>query len=326
MKLLKLLFLNRNVILILGVVAGLVWGKGAAWTESLIFPALALVMTIATMGIENSDLRSVKGTLGPAFLGIAMNYLVLSGVIILLSEYFITDTNLRAGFILIAAVPPAVAVIPFSFLLRGNNTFSLMGTLGGYLGALVIMPLIAVAFFGTSFISPLRLVIIMGELILLPLAAGRFLNWTGIDKRLESMKGPVTNWSFSLITYTIVGLNQEMFLHRPLSLLPTALIVIASTFMLGWFIEIVCKKILRIPAETVTSLVLLGTLKNYGIAGGLALVLFGKEVASPSTVSAVSMVIYIIWLEWKLHRGYGQRALRSEKKRKALLILSLDLP
>ena len=242
MKILKLLFLNRNVILILGVVAGLVWGKGAVWTESLILPALALVMTIATMGIDSGSLRSVRGILGPVCIGIVMNYLVLSGVIILLSQYLITDSNLRAGFILIAAVPPAVAVIPFSFLLRGNNTFSLLGTLGGYLGALVIMPLIAIAFFGTSFVSPLKLIIIMAELILLPLAAGGVLHWTGIDKRFDYMKGPITNWGFSLITYTIVGLNREIFLHEPLSLVPTALIVIASTFMLGWLIEIVCKK------------------------------------------------------------------------------------
>jgi bile acid:Na+ symporter, BASS family len=310
MKILKLPFLNRNVILILGVVAGLVWGKGAVWTESLILPVLALVMTVATMGIESGSLRSVRGILVPACVGIAMNYLVLSGVIILLSQYLITNNNLRIGFILIAAVPPAVAVIPFSFLLRGNNTFSLLGTLGGYLGALVIMPLIAIAFFGTSFITPFKLIIVMAELIFLPMAAGSVLRWTGLDKRFNYLKGPITNWGFSLIMYTIVGLNREMFLHEPLSLLPTSLIVVASTFLLGWLIEIACERILRIPEGTVTSLVLLGTLKNYGIAGGLALTLFGKEVASPSTVSSIFMIIYIIWLEWELHRG----KVRVEKK------------
>ena len=301
MKILKLLFLDRNVILILGVVAGLVWGKGAIWTEPLILPVLALVMTIATMGIDSGSLRSVRGILGPACIGIAMNYLVLSGVIILLSRYLITDSYLRTGFILIAAVPPAVAVIPFSFLLRGNNTFSLLGTLGGYLGALVIMPLIAVAFFGTSFISPFKLIVIMVELILLPLLVGRVLHRSGVGNRFDYIKGPITNWSFSLITYTIVGMNREMFLHDPLALAPTAIIVIASTFVLGWLIEIVCKRILQIPDGTVTSLVLLGTLKNYGIAGGLALALFGKEAASPSTVSSIFMIIYIIWLEWELN-------------------------
>jgi len=302
MKIVKLLFLNRNIILILGVVVGLVWGKGAVWTGPLIMPVLALVMTVATMGIDSSSLHSVRGILGPACIGMVMNYLVLSGVIILLSRYLITDSNLRAGFVLIAAVPPAVAIIPFSFLLRGNNTFSVLGTIGGYLGALVIMPLMAIAFFGTSFVSPLKLIIIMTELILLPLAAGRVLHWTGVEKRLDYLKGPITNWGFSLITYTIVGLNREMFLYDPLALVPTALIVVASTFMLGLIIEIVCKKILRIPAETVTSLVLLGTLKNYGVAGGLALTLFSKEVASPSTVSSIFMIVYIIWLEWELQR------------------------
>ncbi len=307
MKTLKILLLNRNIILILGVIAGLVWGKGAVLTEALTLPVLALVMTIATMGIESGSLRCVRGILGPACIGIAMNYLVLSGVIILLSQYLITDNNLRAGFILIASVPPAVAVIPFSFLLRGNSTFSLLGTLGAYLGALVIMPFMALAFFGTGFITPLKLIIIMVELIFLPLAAGRVLHWSGIDNRFDYLKGPITNWSFSLITYTIVGLNREMFLHRPLFLVPTALIVVVSTFMLGWLIEIVCKRILRMRTETVTSLVLLGTLKNYGIAGGLALALFGREVASPSTVSSVFMIIYIIWLEWELHRGAGAK-------------------
>lgn len=303
MKTLKLLLLNRNVILILGVLAGLVWGRGAVWTESLILPVLALVMTIATTGIDSSSLRSVRGILGPVGIGIAMNYLVLSGVIILLSRYLITNNDLQTGFILIAAVPPAVAVIPFSFLLRGNNTFSLFGTVGGYLGALVIMPLIAIAFFGASFITPLKLIIIMAELIFLPLVAGGVLHWTGIDRKFNYLKGPITNWGFSLITYTIVGLNREMFLHEPLALVPTAFIVVASTFLLGWFIEIVCKRILRMPSGTVTSLVLLGTLKNYGIAGGLALALFSKEAASPSTVASVFMILYIIWLEWKLHRG-----------------------
>jgi bile acid:Na+ symporter, BASS family len=303
MRILKLLFLNRNVILIFGVVAGLVWGKGAVSTEALILPVLALVMTVATMGIESNSLRSARGILVPACVGIVMNYLVLSSVTILLSQYLIANSDLRTGFILIAAVPPAVAVIPFSFLLRGNSTFSLLGTIGGYLGALILMPLIAIAFFGTSFITPLKLIIIMTELILLPLAAGSFLHWAGLDRKFGYVKGPITNWGFSLITYTIVGLNREVFLREPLSLAPTALIVIASTFMLGWFIEIVCKRVLRMPAGTVTSLVLLGTLKNYGISGGLALALFSRETASPSTVSAVLMIIYIIWLEWRLHEG-----------------------
>lgn len=55
----------------------------------------------------------------------------------------------------------------------------------------------------------------------------------------------------------------------------------------------------RIDPKTLTSLVLLGTLKNYGLAGGLALVLFSKRTAIPATVLVIFMIVYIVWLEFK---------------------------
>ncbi len=74
---------------------------------------------------------------------------------------------------------------------------------------------------------------------------------------------------------------------------------LASTFFLGWGME-KAGAFLHLPDEVLTSLVLLGTLKNYGLAGGLALALFSKKTSVPATVSAVFMIVYIIWLELKL--------------------------
>jgi BASS family bile acid:Na+ symporter len=54
-----------------------------------------------------------------------------------------------------------------------------------------------------------------------------------------------------------------------------------------------------IDPKTLTSLILLGTLKNYGLAGGLALTLFSKQTAIPATVSVIFMIVYIIWLGFK---------------------------
>jgi BASS family bile acid:Na+ symporter len=42
--------------------------------------------------------------------------------------------------------------------------------------------------------------------------------------------------------------------------------------------------------------VLLGTLKNYGLAGGISLAFFGNDSALPAAVSTVFMIIYVIWL------------------------------
>ena len=290
---------NRNFILFSALSLGLFWGEGAQWTERLTLPALALVMTLSTMGVSGSVFRSPRTLLVPALGGIAMNYVLLDGFILGLNFLLIRDEALRNGFIILATVPPAVAVIPFTGFLNGNSTFSLIGTMGCYLGALIIMPLIALGFLGSSFVEPLKLFIIMIELIIVPLILSRILLRTGMAVRIEPIKGVVTNWIFFLISYTIVGLNREIFLGQPLSLIPVAIIAFSSTFFLGFVIEEL-GSLFRLDPKTVTSLVLLGTLKNYALAGGLALALFSKQAAVPSTVSVIFMITYIIWLGFKM--------------------------
>ena len=135
-----------------------------------------------------------------------------------------------------------------------------------------------------------------------PLIFSRALLWTGASRRLEPVKGTITNWSFFVITYTIIGLNRDLFLHQPLTLAPVVFIAMASTFIMGALIEGL-GKLLHIEAPTVVSLVLLGTLKNYALAGGLALTLFDQYTAVPATVSTVFMIVYIIWLGFKRSRA-----------------------
>jgi BASS family bile acid:Na+ symporter len=255
-------------------------------------------MTLSTMGVSGSTFRSPRALLVPALAGLAMNYAVLGSVLLGLSALLVHEEPLRAGFILMVAVPPAIAVIPFSFLLDGDSTFSLIATIGCYLGALIIMPLITLGFLGAGFVDRIKLITIMGELILVPLIFSRIFVRSGISTRIEPVKGAITNWSFFLVTYTIVGLNRGIFLKEPLSLLPAAVIALASTFLLGYVIEGM-GRIFRVDSKKITSLVLLGTLKNTGLAAGLALTLFNEKTAVPATVNAIFMIVYIIWLSFK---------------------------
>jgi BASS family bile acid:Na+ symporter len=269
-------------------------------------------MTLATMGISGKHFSSPRLFLSSSIAGVVMNYLLLGAFLLGFSHWIVRDEALRAGFILIAAVPPAVAVIPFTFFLNGDGEFSLIATIGAYLGALIIAPLIALGWLGTGTVDPMRLIVILVELILAPLVFSRILNRSGISSRLDPFKGTLINWSFFLLTYTIVGLNQDLILHQPLSLLPVALIAVGSTFFMGELIEI-AGSWLKIPSKKITSLVLLGTLKNYGLAGGLALALFSKKTSAPATVSAVFMMVYIICLEIKTKRNSSRISLKREK-------------
>ncbi len=299
---LKNLLRNRNSLLVLSLILGLLWGDGAEWIKGVILPILMILMTVSTLGITGSTFSSPRSLWTPALVGVGMNYAVLTTFIIALNALLVHDSDLRLGFVIIAVVPPAVAVIPFTLFLGGNQQYSLLGMIGAYLAALVITPFLALAFIGPGFISLSKLILIIIELILAPLVLSRILVRLGLDSRLESVRGPITNWGFFLVSYAIVGLNRETLLSHPLSLLEVALIAIASTFFLGWIIES-AGKMFSVEPKTSISLVLLGTLKNYGLAGGMALALFSEKTSVPAAVSSVFMVVYIIWLESKKRKA-----------------------
>ncbi len=295
---------NRDFILLLALVAGLLLPQASAWTKHLTLPLLALVMIMSTMGISGGLFRFPRSLIIPAIFGVVMSYGVLGGFILGMSALVIHNKELWNGFVILALMPPAVAVIPFTDLLKGNNAFSLAGTMGGYLGALIILPLILYKFLGSTQFVLERLSIAAIVLIIVPLVVSRILLWSKTDKNLEPVKGIITNWSFFVVVYSIVGLNQDIFTRQPLRLLPVALIAIGSMFVLGLIIEWI-GKLFRIDPQTTTSLVLLGTIKNYGLAAGVSLALFSKESALPATVSTIFMFVYVIWMGFKQRRSGG---------------------
>jgi len=292
---------NRNFIFIAALVLGLFFPGASSATSQLILPALALAMILSTMDIGNDLFRRPRTLLFPALIGILMNYLLLSGIIVALGALLLKDEKLWAGTVLLAAVPPAVAVVPFSDFLNGKRDLSLIGTAGAYIGGLAVMPLITFTLLSPEAFAPLKLLVVVIELIILPLVISRLLIWKGWSKKISPWKGEITNWSFFLVLYTLVGLNSAVFLSLNPVLLAIAVIPIATNFILGLLIETI-GRFFKISAPTRTSLVLLGTLKNQGMAGGLALTLFGKEAAIPAAVCTASMIVYIIWLDL-LKRG-----------------------
>jgi bile acid:Na+ symporter, BASS family len=284
--------------MLLALAVGLMWGRGAHWLESLMLPALAVVMTLSTLSVSGAAFRSLRATALPALLGLGFSYLIHGGVLLALNALLIRERDLWTGFVILASVPPAVAVIPYSVFLKGNTNFSLMGTVGSYVGALVVTPVWLATLLGTGFMDPLKLLVVLLELIVGPLVLSRVLLRTGLAQVIQPTKGAITNWSFFLVIYVMVGLNREVFLQSPQQLVPVVIISILSTFFLGWLIEYVAGRI-GVKSSTTISLVLLGTFKNYGLAGGLSLVFFNAQSAVPTTVTSVISVLYIIWLEFK---------------------------
>lgn len=287
---------DRNFILILSIVLGLAVGERVAiWTQSAVLPALALIMTLSATSITARDFTSLKTMPQAILISLLLNYVVMGGIILLMAWLLIEDAELWTGFVVLAVVPPAVAVAPFSYVLGGDIFFSIVGMTGAYLAALVVMPAIMVLLLGVDFFDPISLLLILVELIIIPVVASRILLFTKLDQRIEKWRGTIVNWSFFITLFTIIGLNRQAFFGDFGVLFRIVIIAIAISFVLGYIIELTTRA-LQVNKATGISLSLMGTLKNYGLASGILLTLFSDRAAIPVSVCTVFGILRMVWL------------------------------
>jgi len=290
--------LNRNAILVIAVIAGIIVGEHANSLKFLTFPALALTMTFSMTGMSLVQLRSEPHIYKPMLTGIALNYVAFSAVMLPLAYWLMPTKELFYGFVIIAATPPGVAIIPFSFILRGNVVYAIISVTGAFLGSILIAPIMVKLFAASSGINPTDLLFMTLQLVVAPLIVSRFLLWKPIKPLIEKIRGKVVDWGFAIIIFVAVGLNRQVLFSSPALLLSIAGILIVTIFGLGHYTNVVAKK-LRISQDKRIPMAMLVGIKSSGFSVFTALTLFGKEAAIPSAVMAVVVLLYLIFLSIK---------------------------
>jgi len=286
---------NRDFLFIASVVLGIALGQVARYTQPLMLPALAVAMTVSMTQVASSAFRPLRKLVRPMLLSVVLNYVIFSTLMLILARWLVPERELWMGFVLMAAAPPGVAVIPFSYILGGDTAFAVIGSVGGYLAALVVAPAMALLLVGESFVQPAKLITILLELVLVPLVLSRQLLAGRLKPHVERWRGKVVNWAFFLVIFTIVGLNREVFLRQPQVVVLIAVITVATSFGLGFVLEKALEK-LHLDRSTRVTYVLMGTLKNGGFAGATALALFGERASVAPAVGAAIVVPYLLWL------------------------------
>jgi BASS family bile acid:Na+ symporter len=294
---------NRNFILILAFVLGVVLGSGVArYTKPFTLPALALIMTISAAQFSSKAIPPLRSLLRSVLLAVLFNYLIHSTLLLVLARWLMPTRELWIGSVILAASPPGVAVIPFTYLLGGNAALSLVGTVGVYVAALAIMPIMARVLLGAGVLSPWKLLPILVELVVIPILLSRLLLLAKLDRYLQKARGTIVNWGFFLVTFTVVGLNREVFLGQPGILARASIVGFLSIFALGYLLGIALKWLGVARAERV-SFTLMGTVKNSGFAAATALALFSDKASVPGTVISVFIVLYLIWIGFQADRS-----------------------
>jgi len=214
---------------------------------------------------------------------------------LLMGRWLIDDSELWTGLVVIAAVPPAIAAVPWTYILGGDMLFSLVSVTGAYLVALVLTPVIMIVLLGVGFFQPVELLILLGELILIPIIVSRILLYVGFTKYINKWRGTIVNWSFFVVLFTIIGLNRQAFFGEFDILLKLSIIGIMVSFVLSYAIELIARAF-HAKRATIISLILVGAMKNFGLASGISLTLFSERTAIPGSILIVFGLLRTLWL------------------------------
>jgi BASS family bile acid:Na+ symporter len=290
---------RSNVIFLLALICGIILPQGFPIGNVLILPALMVILTITLLRFPRGFFRRPGPLLSASIQGNVMNYLVLGNFIILSSIFLIHKQELWIGMVLIAAMPPPVDIIFLGNLLRTEKTSIFTGLAGAYLGALLIIPLIGLGFFKYILPNYWNIILIVLGLIFLPLVLSRIAIEKTWDKIIEPYEETIIDYCSFIVFYTITASSRNLLINWSSDLFITASIAFVSTFFFAFAI----RKIgiyFHSHENEITSFLLLGTMKDCGLAGGIALILFNQEVALPSLIFAIFTFIYMNWLKYKV--------------------------
>ncbi len=142
------------------------------------------------------------------------------------------------------------------------------------------------------------MIILAVTLIVLPLILSRIAvdrNW---DTRIKRYEGTISDVCFFIVFYALAANNSHLIRQWPLEIILISILALASIFLISLALVLI-GRFYKISHPTITSLLLLGTMKNYGLAGGIALYLFNNEAAVPALIFSVFMFLNSIWLKFR---------------------------
>jgi BASS family bile acid:Na+ symporter len=253
---------------------------------SLLSLGIMMSLSLISLQFRGLDVRAHRGAMFRAFV---LSFVVSSGVTIALAHLFQGD--LRDGWIMVAAVPSAVSVIPFTYMLRGRLEATLVSSAALYMVALLLTPLITLLFLGQA-VSPTTVLWYVAVLILLPTVISRFLRPLNMKDETRHI---IINIAFAALVITVVGTNRGVFLGEPLVLISLLIVALARTFGVGIAYDVVARRCGVAREQRVPEL-LFATYKNTGMAAAMSMVLLGPAAAVPAAVLMSAEIPWLIYI------------------------------
>lgn len=271
-------------LIFLGMALGLLVGRPSPWIGPVAIVLLAALMSLALapFEIESFPRRSA----GPA-IALLASAGILSPAFLVVGLWYPAET--WPGWVLLAAVPPAISVIPYAGLLRGDLDLALGGTLLGYAAAFVQLPLVSWIFLGSS-VDLLPLLQATAFLILVPLVLSRAV---GKVRASEISMSRVRNVLFFAVYALVTAAIRDVVFADPLGV-AAVLGGTGAAIALAWSAWTAIQTRLHVRMEARITLSLFASYKNQTLAAALALSLIGPVAALPAILAGVFEALWLV--------------------------------
>jgi len=250
-------------------------------------------MTLALQGTRIGRLK--KENRKTVFLLMALNFVLLSGAM-LLSTLLVSNKEFGQGMIVLAAVPPAIAVITAAFLLKADTDKALLAQAGCYIASLVITPLVVWIFFRGQ-VNIWELVKILVLLVIFPFILAKGFDWLKMKLGIRYDFKEVANLAFGLTFYMSVALAVSTILSSLSAVIIMLIIIAVFTFGLGVAVIFVAKR-LGVDKKDLSLCSLFSTLKNGNLALGICISLFAVGSYVPIALKSTVDALYLVFLFW----------------------------
>jgi predicted Na+-dependent transporter len=290
---------HRDFVLSAAIVCGLILGEQIKVIADFSIWILAVIMVFAISGFSFRSWIPVKNALKPIAISILLNFVIFGAVLISLAWLFFRSSEnfeYYIGLVLIAAAPPGPSIIPFSAMMKGDNSFSVTGVFGLYFAAMIFTPLILLIFLGESLVNPIMIFRILITIIIIPLVLSRFLRHKKVLPIVEKSRDTIMKWGFFMVITIIVGSSSSVIFSQPASVLIISGVFAISMYVLGAVYHIFMKKRKKRLDFIISSTFIL-VIKSSAFSAVAALTFFPNQpnVALPSAILSLFVTMFIIF-------------------------------
>jgi predicted Na+-dependent transporter len=222
-----------------------------------------------------------------------INYVLHSGVYLLLATLFLASDGLWTGYLLLAIAPPAISIVPMCYLSKCDPEVADSAIFVGYLLSLIIIPTALFVMYGKT-IDFMILAKVMLVLIIIPgLLSFAFRK---SKSKIFSYGKAITNVCIGMAIFISISLNRGAFLDfsNP-EIGYIYLINFIAIFVTGFIVYHAFKK--KSGPERAINYGLYASQKNAGMSITIGLLLFIPITAIPAIVTMAMQFAFFIFFE-----------------------------